>query len=355
MMTSVGILGLGMSLPSHVRKNDWWPAEVVDGWAQRRMPMPTGAMETMTAGMQSVISAMSRQAVDPFQGAVLRHVLTDETLLDLEEAAARIAIERAGIHAEEIDVVLTCTTPTEYQLTNSACALHHRLGLPTACFALHTDGAQHAFLLQLTIAQAMISGGQARAALLVQSCGVSQLLDYSDSISPIFGDGATAVVIGQVRAGRGILASTHRTDGKHPNTLIASAPGKSWYQEGRAVLHMADPVGMVDILLRTVDLSKESIDGALARSGHQPRDVDVLAMHQGTPWLRELVQEHTGLEHAHAIDTFGLTAHLFGAFVPSNLVAAERAGVLGEDDLVVIAGGGNGMSYGATVVRWGGA
>ncbi len=76
-------------------------------------------------------------------------------------------------------------------------------------------------------------------------------------------------------------------------------------------------------------------------------------MHQGQPWLRHLVQEHTRLAHARVVDTFAATGHLFGAFVPSTLAVAERDGVLRDGDLVVIAGGGNGMTYGAAVVRWG--
>ena len=162
---------------------------------------------------------------------------------------------------------------------------------------------------------------------------------------------ATAVVVGTVPAPFGLLASTHRTDGRHPNTLIASVRGGRWFDEGRAVLHMADPVGMGDILLRTVDVSKESIDGALSLAGLQPADVDVFAMHQGMPWLRQLVQDQSGLSRARAVDTFGATAHLFGAFVPSTLFAAERDGILNSGDLVVIAGGGNGMTYGAAVMR----
>jgi 3-oxoacyl-[acyl-carrier-protein] synthase-3 len=297
---------------------------------------------------------MGAQAADPFQGAVQRHVLADDQrLLDLEHRAALSAIERAGVDPHAIDVLLTCSTPQDYQLTNSACELHERLGLPRACFSLLTEGAQHAFLLQLTIAETMILAGQAKTALLVQSSASSRLLDYADPISPVFGDGATAVVVGPVAGERGILAVTHNTDGRLPNTLIASVPGKRWYDEGLVRLHLADPVGMYDILLRTVDLSRESIEEALRRAGVQARDVDVFAMHQGQPWLRQLVQHHTRLEHARTIETFTATGHLFGAFVPSTLYAGVRDGILRDGDLVVIAGGGNGMTYGAAVVRWG--
>jgi len=351
MATPIGILGLAMSLPPDVRRNDFWRPEVLASSPQSRMKMPSGEL---TAGMAAVVSAMKQLAQDPQQGTIQRHVLSEgASLVGLEERAALEAIERAGVARDDIDVLLTHRTPVEYQLTNPACELHQRLGLPARCFALQTEGAQHSFLLQLSIAQAMIASGQARTALLVQSSGISRLLDYGDALSLAFGDGATAVVVGPVRAGRGILAAVHYANGASPHTLVASVPGKPWYAEGRSILHLADMPGMANILLRTVDVSKASIDEALRFADLRPDQVDVFAMHQGMPWLRRLVQEQTGLVHARAIDTFSATGHLFGAFVPSTLVAAEREGLLADGDVVVIAGGGNGVTYGAAVMRWG--
>jgi len=354
MVTTVGILGLGMCLPPTIRGNDWWPADIVQRWSKMPPPANVRPVSVPTPGMRAVVEAHSKTRSDVFQGTAQRHVLTDdETLLDLEERAARMAMDRAGIDASGIDLVLTCTTPNAYQLTNSACELHERLNIPAECFTLNTDGAQHAFLLQLALAESMIVAGRARTALLVQSSGLSRMLDREDQLSLVFGDGATAVVVGAVAESFGILSSVNRTDGRHPNTLVGSVRGKHWYEDGRVFLHMNDPIGMGDILLRTVDVSRESIETALARAHVAPGDIDVFAMHQGMPWLRHLVQDQAGLTKARAVDTFRATAHLFAAFVPSTLFAAERDGILTSGDLVVIAGGGNGMTYGATVMRWG--
>lgn len=351
-MQSVGILGMGMQLPPTVRTNDWWSPEIVSTWTPPRTPPP--ATETLSSSALAIVQRMSAQARDPFQGARRRHVLADgESLLELQADAARIALEQANVTASQIDLLLTCTTPVDYQLTNSACELHQALGLPLDCFTLQVDGAQHAFLLQLTLAETMIASGQAHHALLMQASGVSRLVEPSSPLSPMFGDGATAVVVGPVSTHRGILSATHRTDGRLPNTLVATVPGGRWYDDGRSLLHLRDPIGMRDILLRTVDVSKESIQTALDRARLHPEDVDVFAMHQGMPWLRELVQEHTRLAHARAVDTFADTAHLFAAFVPSTLIAAQEQGVLADNHVVVIAGGGNGMTYGAAVLRWG--
>lgn len=351
-MRSVGILGFGMYLPPQVRTNDFWDPAVVATWRG-----PGGGPitpESLTPAGREIVAAMQDAGGDPFQGTLARHVLApDVPIVELEAAAALSALAHSGTSTSEIDLLLTCTAPVDYQLTNSACALHERLGLPRHCFSLQVDGAQYAFLLQLTLAQSMIQAGHARKALLVQASAASRIADVRSPVSAVFGDGATAFVVGEVSTDRGILGAAHHTDGRLPNTLVASVPGARWFDDGRAVLHLADPSGMRDILLRTVDLTVESIHAALSQARLEPRDVDVLVMHQGMPWLRHLVERHAGLTHTRSVDTYEKTGHLLAAFVPSTLVAAQEAGILADNQVVVIAGGGNGMTYGAIVLRWG--
>lgn len=351
-MQRSGILGLGMHLPPQVRENDFWSPEVVASWRP-----PGGAplaLDELTPAGREILATMQRHAGDPFQGTRARHVLADDVpIVELEAAAAIDALANSDTSAKEIDLLLTCTTPVDYLATNSACELHERLGLPRECFSLQVEGAQHGFLLQLSLADAMISSGRATRALLVQASAPSRITDPRSPFAAVFGDGATAVVVGPVQGQRGLLGVSHRTDGRLPNTLIASVPGKHWYDEGRSLLHLADPAGMRDILLRTVDLTVEGVRAALASANLGPDAVDVFAMHQGTPWLRKLVEEHAGLSHTRSVDTYVTTGHLFAAFVPSTLVAAQRQGILADDQVVVIAGGGNGMTYGAAVLRWG--
>jgi len=350
-LPNVGILGIAMHLPAEVRRNDWWPAEVVSRWSSRSV---LAAPEVSFPADDQVAAEMRALLMDPFQGSVQRHVLaSDEPLLDLELAAARAAIERAGIDLGEIDLVLTDSLAQPVLATNTACCLHYGLGLRNDCFTLRTDGAQHAFLLQLSIAKAMIAAGQARCALLVQSTAASRILNYDEPLSVVFGDGATAAVVGPVADDFGLLAASHRTYGAQAHTLIASVPGGAWYDAGRAYLHVTNPAAAWDIHYRAVERSNEVISSALAGAGVRPDDVVVFAMHQGVPWMQRLVQARAGLHAARSTDTFAQTGHLFGASAPSVLVAAEANDVLRSGDLVVCMSGGNGMTYGAAVVRWG--
>ena len=353
-MKAVGILGIGKYLPPEIRRNDWWPAEVVERWAQSRPAAPPPVIDGLGAMAARVLEELGSQAQDPFQGAVERHVMGDESITDMEQRAAQDAIDRAGIDASAIDLVLTHTATPEYLLSNPAAMLHERLGLRAECFAMQTESAAYGFMHQLTLAQAMIEAGRARYALLVQSSSATKLCDPHDALAPYFGDGATAVVVGPVRGG-GIRASVHYTDGRFSDTLVAGVPGGAWYDPQRSIMHIRDPGKMRTLLLRTVDLLAQSVGTALERAGCGPADVRLLCIHQGTPWLRRLTQEATGLTAAHTIETFTKTGYLFSAILPLGLRIAEDEALVKRGDTVVLLGGGTGTTYGATVIDWGGS
>lgn len=354
MERNVGILGLGLYLPPEVRLNDWWPREVVDGWVAGRTATPLPLLDQLSEGARLVLQALSQQARDPFGDTRERRVLpSDMSPVDMEQLAAEAALAQAGIDRGEIDLLLTYSVAPDHLLSNPACVLHHRLGLARRCFSMQTDASSYAFMMQLTLADAMIRTGRARQALLVQSCVPSRLLDMSDSIAPQFGDAATAVVVGPVSEQRGLLSSVSFTDGQYPRSLIASVPGDTWYAPGRAVLHEGDPLQARLVFLGSVDAFKESVDAALSSSGYVHRDVDFFCIHQGAPWLRRVVQDYTGLPHARTVESFSRTGYVFASTVPAALALAQEEGSIAAGDLVMLAAGGPGTTYGAAVIRWG--
>ncbi|HVK87835.1 MAG TPA: 3-oxoacyl-[acyl-carrier-protein] synthase III C-terminal domain-containing protein, partial [Kofleriaceae bacterium] len=242
-----------------------------------------------------------------------------------------------------------------YLLSNPGCVLHQRLGLPRACFTIQADAAAFSFLAQLALAESMIRAGSAHHALLVQSSVGTRLIDLEDPQSVLLGDGATAVVVGPVAPSRGIEASVTFTDGRFPRSVIASVPGSTWYDGGRPRMHVADWDQMNQVFLSTADVCKDSIDAVLASAGRTTRDVDFLCIYQGTPWLSRVVQNYAGLTHARSHETFPELGYLSAAMLPANLYLARQRCVLRDGDLVAMAGGGTGMTYGATLLRWGSA
>ncbi len=344
-----------MYAPPAVRRNDWWPGHVVARWIEERRSAPRPRRPSdLTAGARRVLHAHVEQAADPFLGAVERRVLEPaKAILDMEERAARDALARARVDPAAVDLVLTHSVVMDHQLTNPACPLHERLGLSPACLAMHTEATAYTSLGQLALAEAAVVAGRARCALLVQSCTGTRIVERDDPSSVLLGDGATAMVVGPVPAGRGVLSSVHYTEGRYPAGLIMSVRGGRWYDEGVPRVHVGDPGQLHASQLRIADSCAEAVLGALQRSGHALADVDFLCVFQGTPWLQRVVYEHLGVRHLQPLEIFSRFGYLSSAMIPAALFVAEREGRLAGGDLAVVVGGGTGMTYGATVLRWG--
>jgi len=142
---------------------------------------------------------------------VSRRIMPDDMLpSDMEVAASEEALSRAGIGAR------TDRSPHDQRgraglhRTPNACAVHFKLGLPSNCFSTVLDTECSGFLQQLVLAQTMIAAGRARYALLTQANVATRLIPSAAPSSAWFGDGATAVVVGPVADGRGILSTSHR-------------------------------------------------------------------------------------------------------------------------------------------------
>jgi 3-oxoacyl-[acyl-carrier-protein] synthase-3 len=350
---SVGIHGVGVFLPPEVRTNDWWPREVVAKWSERVRSDFARRSQDPTPGEAVVLAEMAAVRADPFQGAERRHVMAPGMKSsDMETAAARAALEDAGTAPSEIDVVLSASMCPDAINSPNACLVHRRLGLPARCFALQTEAACNSFQMQLGLAEGFIATGRARRVLLVQSSSLSPMMPWDQPFSAWFGDGASAVVVGPVSDGRGILGSDHYVDGQLHGALECGPPGGSWW-EGRAVVHTPDLAKARALLLGVVDRAQQSVGGALARAGLGPDDVDFYASHQATVWFRRATQDFIGLTRARYLDTFPWAANLSPANLPLQLSLASREGLLHDGDVVAMHSGGTGIVWSATVLRWG--
>ena len=342
----IGIRGLGMYAPSAVRTNDWWSRDLVDQWVAERRTRPRPELPSpLTDGARRVLEAAAPFADDPFQGTVERRILDPGmTIEDMEERAAREAIARSGVAAQDIDLVLTYTAAPTYQLQNAACILHQRLGLPRAALSLQVEATAYAVFAQLALAEAMITAGRAKHALLVQSSALSRVVEPTHPLSVLVGDAATAIVIGPTQRA-GILATAHFTDGRFPESLVLALDGPR-----RLVV---DPHQLWEAQLTTADVCKDSVDHALASAKLAVADIDFLCVFQGTAWLQGAIAAHVGANHAKSVEVFRRFGYLSGAAITASLYIGDQQGRLMRDDLVVMTGGGTGQTYGAAVLRWG--
>jgi 3-oxoacyl-[acyl-carrier-protein] synthase-3 len=351
MSGNVGICGLGLYLPEEVRENSYWSPSVVQSWREKFARIPEeDVASAWSDGSRLVMQAMNAQRGDPFKGARQRRILPDDKLAsDMELAAAKDAIARAGIDPQEIGIVFTHSVCPDYLNTPNSCLLHLQLGLRTDCFTMSTEGMCNSFLLQLTLAEKMIQGGQARYALIVQSTNLPRFAPAAEPFSAWFGDAATAVVLGPVPAGKGILSALHRTDGAKHKALVFGIPKKRWYEEGPVVLYSEEPRLAHRMLLDIPDRGQEAIRSALKVAGLAEKDIGFYACHQATSWFRSVTQELAGLSDARFIDHFQWTGSLSGCNVPLQLALADREGLLAGRNVALFSGA-TGETWGAAIV-----
>lgn len=357
--TQVGIHSIGIYLPEQIRTNDWWPEEIVQRWRQRMAKSlvrpDRDDTEPATEGVRRVLMAMEAFRDDPFKGAVERRVMPEGMLSSqMELAAAREAIAHAGIAPSEIDLLLTYGHVPDHLVVCNAPLLHHALGLPERCFSLGVEAGCNSFLQQLALAEQMIRGGQTRYALLVQHSAAMQLVRPEDQHSAWFGDGATAVVVGSVAPGRGILGRSHRTDGSYYHGLLGGVPGKRWHTATeRIVLYVDDKKLARKMLLNVCDLARQSVTEALAEAGRAPEEVDFYATHQSSRWYAQATRDYIGLENARIFDSFTSTASLGACNIPFMLAMGGKEGLLRDGDLVALHTGGSGIVFSSFVMCWG--
>jgi 3-oxoacyl-[acyl-carrier-protein] synthase-3 len=363
MASNVGIYGIGIYLPEEIRGNDWWERSIVDSWTQKKQKLPSISKIVEAQGPQAggldpaaaaVLAAIGEYADDPFQGSVERRVAPESmNASEMEVRAARDAIERAGIRAGDIDFVLSHSALSDYHLCANACVVKEELGLPRKCLTLGVELACNTFAPQLELAESLIQSGRHRYGLLVQSSLGTRLVPKEQPASALFGDGATAVVVGPVADGYGVLGRSHYSDGNYFRGVVSGVPGKRWYDEGRVVMYVEDAGLARETFLFIGDRSKDAIVTALAEAKLTPEDVDFYACHQATAWIRKFTQTNAGMSKAKAIDTFPWTTSIFSGNVPLILGLAEREGRLVNGEIFATFAGGLGFTWSAIAGRWG--
>lgn len=346
----VGIIGIGTYLPPTVRGNDWWPQEAVESW-QRGEPSSGEKPPQLSESQQLILEAVIEAQSDPFRGSRERRILDAElpaSFMAIE--AAKAALDNAEIDPEEVELLLTYSSVPDYLTTNDACTVHEALGLPSRCLSLGVDAVCNSLLLQTELARNTILAGRARAALLVQCSALSRLCEPSAHFSPWLGDGASALVLAP--SDTAILALAHESDGSMQNGLVSGIPGGRWYDEGRVVAYNQDNSSTRRMLFTTADKARAVVQRTLDDAGLTAEDIDFFACHQGVSWLRRVVQQACGLEHARSFDTFPITASLLAANIPMVMDYAMREGRLQSGDRVLAFSGGGGVTTSAMIFEW---
>lgn len=315
-LPGAAVLSIGASVPSRVVSNDEIAARIgkTDEWIYTR----TGIRER-------------------------RHAAPDERLTDVAAAASRTALERAGVDAAALDLVVVGTLTPDDRMPSAAATLAHELGAAGAG-AIEVNAACSGFLTALSTAAAHVEAGRAERALVVGADFISRVTDLeSKQTGMLFADGAGAAVVAATAPGAGRIGPILlRADSSSPEFLyLARAGGSTIEMDGHATFKHA--------VNRMVEVTQEVV----AAAGLTLAEIDLFVYHQANGRIVKAVGERLGLEEARVVDCIERVGNMSAASVPYALDVARTDGRLRDGARVLMAAFGGGFTWGGGVVEWG--
>ena len=284
-----------------------------------------------------------------------RRIAADgETASDMALAAAKRALEAAGITARDLDMIIVGTVTGDLPMPACAAILQHKLGVTTIP-AFDLSAACAGFIYGLSIADQFIRTGTHKRILIVGVELLSRVLNWQDRVTCVlFGDGAGAAVIGPAGDdGRGVLSTRLYTDSSLVESLCIPAGGSREPLTPEGLAKHRDKVFMVgsDVFKIAVKNLTSASRAALEDGGLRASDVRWVVPHQAN--LRIIAQVALRLDIP--LERFVLNIERYGntssASIPIALDEGVRDGRIQKGDTVLMCALGAGISWGSALVR----
>src|SRR5216684_2105497 len=268
--------------------------------------------------------------------------------------AGREAIERAGLEADDIDLLLCATVTPDQILPSTGCIIQAELGANKAA-AMDIVAACSGFLYGLAIADTMIRTGQSKYALVIGAEILSQYVDYTDrQTCVLFGDGAGAAVLGAVDGDRGILAARIRSDGRYLEQLFSPGGGTRRPPSAETIAagdHFFKMKGNELFKVAVRSMSEISTD-ILEEAGLTTADVKLFIPHQANQRITDSVASKLDVDVDRVYSNIAMHGNTSSASIPIGLDECVEAGRIQKDDIVLMASFGGGVTWGAVLIRW---
>ena len=330
------ITGLGMYVPENVVSNEDL-TDIMDtshDWIEER----TGILER-------------------------RHIKADDgnTTASMGVKAAKIAIERAEIKKDDIDLILFATLSPDYYFPGSGVLVQKNLGIKT-CPAMDIRNQCSGFIYALSTADQFIRTGMYKNILVIGSENHSGGLDMSTrgrGVSVIFGDGAGAVIVTRSNdPNRGILSTHLHSQGEFAEELSLIGPSTNrWVPE---IMAANDPEdisyypymnGQLVFKNAVVRFSQVIMEGLKENELTQDQ-IDLLVPHQANLRISQFIQKKFGLMDDQVYNNIQRYGNTTAGSIPIALTEAWQDGKVKPGNLIVLAAFGSGFTWGSAIIRW---
>ncbi len=284
-------------------------------------------------------------------GIKRRHLAADdEKCSDMALAAAREAIDMAGIEATDIDLIIVGTVTPDKVFPSTACIIQRRLGIH-GCPALDIQAACSGFIYALDLARRQIETGGATTALVIGSETLSKVTNWEDrSTAVLFGDGAGAVIL-QAAEEPGIIATHIHSDGKFEDLLeipFGISGGYDKVLAGEAYIHMQGNAVFRKAVGTLGSMAQETLDD----HGVDKHDLDWLVPHQANLRIIAAAAKKVDMPMERVVVTVDEHANTSSASIPLAFDTAVRDGRIQRGQLLLFEAFGAGFTWGSALVRF---
>jgi len=271
---------------------------------------------------------------------------------DMAAQAVKGLLDKRGIAAEEIDLIIFCTVTPDMPFPASANIVADKVGAKNA-WGYDLQAACSGFIFGLSTGSQFIETGKYKKVIVVGADKMSSIVDYEDRTTcVIFGDGCGAVLLEPNRDGVGIIDFVLKSDGSGASFLHQKAGGSVnpashdtvdakehfIYQEGKSVFKFA--------VTNMADVSAEVME----RNGLSSSDVTWLVPHQANKRIIDATASRMGLNEDKVMVNIERYGNTTAATIPLCLWEWENQ--LKQGDNIILAAFGGGFTWGAVYLKW---
>ena len=326
-MKSAGIIGTGSYLPENIITNDYFVnyLDTTDEWIKTR----TGISERRKASPGMATS-------------------------DLGAIAAQRAIEDAGLEPGDIDMIITATVTPDMLFPSTACIIQDKIKAVNAA-AFDISAACSGFIYGLSIANSFVATGAYKNVLVIGAEVLSAVLNPQDRRTVVlFGDGAGAAVVSEVKEGEGFLAFDLGADGSGGDVLRVNAGGSAMPASEETIRNEEHYVKMKgkEVFKFAVKILGVTGKRVLAKAGITNEDVDFLVPHQANIRIVDAALRRFKISKDKTIINLEKYGNTSGASIPIALDEALKEGRIKDGNIVVMVGFGAGLTWASGVMKY---
>jgi 3-oxoacyl-[acyl-carrier-protein] synthase-3 len=277
---------------------------------------------------------------------------------DLALEASTMALDRAGLGAGDLDFLLFATMTPDIAFPGPGCLLQDKLGVPPIG-ALDIRAQCAGFIFGLMVADRFLQAGTYQRVLVAAAEVHSTALDFSPrgaGVTPYFGDGGAAAVLGRAEDGRGIVAGVMHTDATHYEQFWCEYPRgrqrpvRMTVEDLRRGLHYPQmDLEALNAVARR--LLSEVVGEVVDKAGCDQREIAHYFFGYVHPPTATSAAEAMGIGPDRVTAAGVRAGHIGAASLPIALSQAWGAGAVRSGDLVCLAAVGAGINWGAVLVR----